>query len=291
MAFGGTNYLAYLPRLRNFAAAERAYNEIKPVRGSDNVRPIGLRRRKYERIEQRMGAQGIEYHILSGGYSALIYTPDNKITVTPTPWASAQFCMWLSRILYVHAFKARHLVWLGLNGTQAVPIAGPNVKIWFDDNSVAHHNVSAVLRKAVDRKSANASRNRMKEFLDFGMSMLKVCDGVFTKELVESVGMSFNRYGPSHVNISDSQIMRSILAKDDNEYTKALIYVCNKYTKAPVGRVNGEWYKRFNAKAFKRGLYNFHDIYAPEVYYIEESPVPTKWTSASRIVGIKTLDC
>lgn len=38
--------------INSFADAEARYNKVKPIRGSDNIRPIGDRRRKWERIHK-----------------------------------------------------------------------------------------------------------------------------------------------------------------------------------------------------------------------------------------------
>ena len=42
----------YYFRINSFADAEARYNKVKPIRGSDNIRPIGDRRRKWERIHK-----------------------------------------------------------------------------------------------------------------------------------------------------------------------------------------------------------------------------------------------
>lgn len=38
--------------INSFADAEARYNKVKPIRGSNNIRPIGDRRRKWERIQK-----------------------------------------------------------------------------------------------------------------------------------------------------------------------------------------------------------------------------------------------
>ena len=44
-------YYGYF-RINSFADAEARYNSVKPIRGSDDIRPIGDRRRKWERIHK-----------------------------------------------------------------------------------------------------------------------------------------------------------------------------------------------------------------------------------------------
>jgi hypothetical protein len=44
-------YYGYF-RINSFADAEARYNSVKPIRGSDNIRPIGDRRRKWEHIHK-----------------------------------------------------------------------------------------------------------------------------------------------------------------------------------------------------------------------------------------------
>ena len=45
------NYYYYFG-INSFADAEARYNSVKPIRGSDDIRPIGDRRRKWERIHK-----------------------------------------------------------------------------------------------------------------------------------------------------------------------------------------------------------------------------------------------
>lgn len=290
MAFGGTNYLYAIPRVRNYAQAEKLYSEVKPVRGDKNEpRPIGNRRRKYERIEK----VGCDYVIYSGGYPVVTYKPDNKIVLALTPWASPQFCMWMSRILGVPWFKANNLVWFA-STTENIPFAANKLTVWFDEWGELRHNVRVVLRKSTDRKAANKARARIKPFVEYGMAMLKLCDGVLGDEVLN---LTFHRprinprQNVEQLEMSDASMLRKMLDNDEEDYSLLLSYVCRRFIN-PVSRrsSNGTWDRAYPAEVFKRATYMFHDSYAPEIYYIEEVPIPPRYKAVTNIVGVKTLD-
>lgn len=291
MAFGGTDYLSYIPRLRTYAAAEKAYNEIKPLRGSkEDIRPIGLRRRKFERIEKHLGPNGPEYHVVNCGVSILVYQPDNKIRVNPPNWGSSNLAAWLTRILGTRSIKYCNRMWLGVGGN-AIPLVSNNLVVWEDETQTMRHNVEAILRRAVDRKAASVARKRVKPFMDYGMTMLKMSDGLITDETVAASGHSKVSNLHLRTELHDAEVFAKILSGDENEWLSAFVYVAFRWTPHRTRNFgNGmRWMRVFDANAFKRGLTRLHDYYSPEIYYIDEvTQLPTNWVAMTNIVGLKT---
>lgn len=292
MAFGSTDYLIAIPRVRNYAQAEKLYNAVKPVRGDNsNPRPIGIRRRKHERIEKN--PQDGSYIIRLYGYAMLQYMPDDTIHVAQAPpWASHTLSLLLMKVLGVQSAKFSNCIWLAASG-YGIPLVSSGIVIKEDVSPAGFntflHNVSAIQRKVVDLPEARKARSRIKDFVEFGTSMLKLSDGIITEETLEAAGAHRDsRFRMTVMPLQDDQIFDAMM--DENKWVTAFAHVALRHTRSVTKQVGAEWRSVYKPDAFKRAAYKLHDSLSPEVYKIDEFPLQRKWVRMSNIMGLTLND-
>lgn len=96
-----------LPFIRTYEQAKRMYDNIKPIRGSNNVRPLGDRRKQHQRIEEARrngtGAAGIAcvlYHT-----QCVTYYEDGTIHLAHGGYITQSTCKFIDRIAPVTSVR------------------------------------------------------------------------------------------------------------------------------------------------------------------------------------------
>ena len=113
-----------LPRIHNYAEAERLFHTIKPVRGKPHIRPLGYRRKQHMRICNGT-RDGKNY------YAALLYSTevirwfeDGTITLNCNNWVTQSTAAFIDRVcgiagcglfdskLWVRVAQKNYPIWL-----------------------------------------------------------------------------------------------------------------------------------------------------------------------------------
>jgi len=96
-----------LPLLRSYARAKQAYDNTTPIRGSNNVRPLGDRRKQHQRIEEAprnaAGAAGLACVLYRT--ACVTYYEDGTIYLAHGGYISQSTCTFIDRIAPVTAVR------------------------------------------------------------------------------------------------------------------------------------------------------------------------------------------
>ena len=159
----------------------KKYNETKPIRGRDvDVRPIGERRRDWERIE--LGAQG-EVRCVFYETPVVTYYPNGEIAVRQGRWATVN----TSEFMYTHSpfivSMAHKKLWVDVKGTK-YPIVDsePLVMVFVrdsggDGSTWIPKDLKPYKVQMVDRMKAKEVRAPYEGFITFVNTFLKMSDG------------------------------------------------------------------------------------------------------------------
>ena len=175
----------------NYDYMRNRYENTKPIRGrAVDVRPIDKRRRDWEQIVERKIIEGEATYV---AYAARLYDTDvvtyyhdGRIGLRIDGWATpstAEFIYsWIPR--GAHIFKKYNKLWINIrgSGTYLIPHNG-ELRIKKDgEYNITVLNPVQPKQKVVDRKAIKAVRDRIKPFTDFATAMLKMTEGLITKE-------------------------------------------------------------------------------------------------------------
>ena len=105
MGFGINGY--DLPLLRNYERAKARYDSIVPIRGSNNVRPLGDRRKQHQRIEvaPRNGAGAAGLACVLYRTACVTYYEDGTIHLAHDGYISQSTCTFINRVAPVTAVR------------------------------------------------------------------------------------------------------------------------------------------------------------------------------------------
>lgn len=158
--------------LRHYADAQYAYNNIKPVRGS-NVRPLGARRDKQYQVV-RLGADTEPYSYAARLWETNVITfhPDNTIVIEHGGWATALTMAFVQSVLGIKAYRTRGACVYEVNGIKySIKGKGSKLVLQAEEGRLCpSYNVKqAQTHKqwAVNRTAANNVRGRVKGFRDY----------------------------------------------------------------------------------------------------------------------------
>jgi len=101
-----------LPRFTRYAEAKAHYDKVKPIRGSDNIRPLTARRDKQMTI--RESARGIECVLHET--PVITYLPDDTISIQNGSWGTNltnQFIMGMLPSVWVSNKLDKTIICLG----------------------------------------------------------------------------------------------------------------------------------------------------------------------------------
>lgn len=252
--------------------AKQHYELTKPIRGrSDDVRPAGKRRRDWERIV-KLGDEKYAYRLYNT--DCVIYEP-NRITIACDKWASpltAQFIRYYSPFVCV---KAKNNLWINASNTGFVGFYPIYKQMFIDVDSEGqlHPRIEPVPVRTVNRKRANELRGRLREFIKYGTTMLKLSDGwitdQFRKEIMTDKFKDFMHRSRNAFPISVKDLAN--FTTDDPCAPAYMLMMLNNARSYDSRRGTTDTYKldyRYKPEAFKKAVYKFHDANQPEVYEI-----------------------
>jgi hypothetical protein len=96
-----------LPLLRSYARAKEKYDSIVPIRGSNNVRPLGDRRKQHQRIEvaKRNGAGAAGLACVLYSTACVTYYEDGTIHLAHGGYISQSTCTFINRVALVSGVR------------------------------------------------------------------------------------------------------------------------------------------------------------------------------------------
>jgi hypothetical protein len=158
---------------------QNRYNNTKPIRGrAEDVRPIGKRNRDWELVVKEVREDGEWFGAQLYGTKVAMYGPNGKAELRIDKWATPKTAEFLSSHSPFHAVKRRNHIWLSVQGVGAVPILKDQVaKFQFQDGKYVPAEPIKLKQKVVDRKASAEIRKRIKGFIDYATTMLKLSDG------------------------------------------------------------------------------------------------------------------
>jgi ribosomal protein L14 len=96
-----------LPLLRSYARAKEKYDSITPIRGTNNVRPLGGRRKQHQRIEvaKRNGAGAAGLACVLYNTACVTYYEDGTIHLAHDGHVSQSTCTFINRVAPVSGVR------------------------------------------------------------------------------------------------------------------------------------------------------------------------------------------
>ena len=163
----------YLPYLDNYAEAVKKYEDTKPIRGSDNRRPLG-RRRDHHTYWLRMVRGNVE--LVLHQTPVITYLPDNTVVLTNGTWVTNSTHEFISAVLRgVRASGWRGNTKLEVAGQmQFMPSKGEVVLVPGETSAFKFQATKPVMGYCMNRKAANNVRRRYAGFRAYFENFIKL---------------------------------------------------------------------------------------------------------------------
>lgn len=271
-----------LPHISYFHTARDHYNGIKPIRGSDNLRPLcdtrNGRRKKYLQIIEREKDKAYALRVYNT--DVITYMSDGTILINNGGWATNTTHNFISEVLRwkgVMAQTRNGETWLSLKGGDFRIANGVDAILEPDENDVLTlRNPDPVMVHKLDRKAWNQVRKQHSAFMSYISSMSK---------LLEPNERS-NRWG----ELSKQRRTLELLLNDDTNTREALLEQDPNSTwlsaleMFTVGATKHEWNYRANGTsswetslvipAFRKQAYDLLKcLYSGSLFVEEEAPL------------------
>lgn len=236
-----------------YERAKSHYESIKPIRGSDNLRPTGDRRKQWMTIRQ----EGENYIYSLYKQDCVVYTP-TSIIINTGKWftpTTAEFITAHTPI-GVYCVKQYKKLWLTVRPSPSsedlcLPV-NPSLTINVVDNKLVA-DVKPLMVRTVDRRKAKDARARLDEFITWGMTMLKLSDGWLTDDTRKEAGTEYIQ----------APRLRELLAAQESDYltmyVRVLVHANHHGTRRTA---NGYWEHQYTPEMFKRKVLAIHDAEA-----------------------------
>ena len=155
------------------------YNDTKPIRGrAEDVRPIGKRSRDWELLVKEERADGTWYGAYLYRTKVVMYGPNGDLELNVDTWATPKTADFMQSHSPFRVRKAHNNIWVSVRGVGEVPIPTNKVtKFKYIDGAWQPTEPVVLKQKVVDRKASNAVRAKVKGFIDYATTMLKLSDG------------------------------------------------------------------------------------------------------------------
>ena len=161
-----------------YDAMQNRFNNTKPIRGrAEDVRPIGERRRDWERIVKEERADGTWYGARLYQTNVVMFGPQGQIELSSGGWATPSTAAFMSDWSPFVVAKRERNLWASVgNHTYMIPHDTP-LKFQNTVNGYVALNPPTLKQRVVNRTAVAEMRKRIKPFVDFVTTMLKLSDG------------------------------------------------------------------------------------------------------------------
>lgn len=154
------------------------YNDTKPIRGrAEDVRPIGKRRRDWELLVKEDRADGVWYGARLYRTNVVMYGPNGQMELRTDDWTTPSTADFISSHSPFRANKTRGHIWVKLNGIN-IPVAKSGATKFRHMTDAWVLDQELILKqKVVDRSKSKQVRDRIRGFINYANTMLKLSDG------------------------------------------------------------------------------------------------------------------
>lgn len=186
-----------------YREAKQRYEEVKPIRGrSEDVRPLGKRRRDWERIVK---VSDTAYAIRLYDTNVVTYYEDGSVELCTGGWPSVSTAEMIELHSPFYTAKRSRNVWVW-NRYQStndnleaekyiVPANGTPVKFVRRDGRYVPETPQVIKQRVVDRTGIKELRAKIKPFLDYSKIMLNLSGGwLHLNTMLDLGGEKFNTY-------------------------------------------------------------------------------------------------
>jgi hypothetical protein len=168
---------------RDYAHFKAKYNNTVPIRGrSEDVRPIGERRRTHELITTKKYPCGqVSYCATLYGTDVVEYHNNGQVTLRTGGWATPSTADFMHEHSPFTVWKQDNKLWVRVTtpeGVKAFPV-GEELTIELVDGGPYYQPINKVLinKRVVDRAKAKVAREPLQPFLAWCKSFLAMSDG------------------------------------------------------------------------------------------------------------------
>ena len=274
-----------LPNISYFHTAQRHYNSIKPIRGSDNLRPLcdttNGRRKKHLQIIEREKDKAYALRVYDT--DVITYLADGRILINNGRWATSTTHKFISEVLRWRGVGARTLggeTWLSLKDRGEFRIAnGVDAVLQPDEDDVLTLlDPEPTIIHKLDRKAWNQVRKHHSAFTSYIGSMSK---------LIEPPENMHNYWSERH---KTHQVLQGLLR---NKYATRAAVMASEPNETwataleifTVGATKSELQRDFNAQTynwvvtlvrskFRKQAYDMLKcLYASSLFVEEEAPL------------------
>lgn len=164
--------------IRSYERAKQTYDSITPIRGTNNVRPIGDRRKHHQRIEiaKRNGAGAAGLACVLYSTACVTYYEDGTIHLAHGGYISQSTCKFIDRIAPVTAVRMDKQ-----RDCLVVRVAGGEYKcgkdgLWLKQNETGYVPVDPVPFKItlVDRVAMREVKKQYAAFMQYAVGLGKL---------------------------------------------------------------------------------------------------------------------
>lgn len=172
----------------NFEGAQTRWNKTKPIRGRNtDVRPIGERRRTWERIDREAIDEGMYvYHAVLYNTRVITWYPNGDIVVRSGGWQTPSTAEFIHTWSPFSCRKAHNKLWVdvrteGEHPAQSIksyPI-GDELRLNYTGFSNVYRPAAKVIvqKQVVNRAKAKEARAPLQPFLSWAKAFLTLSDG------------------------------------------------------------------------------------------------------------------
>ena len=197
-----------VPPTRRYETAKATYDRTTPIRGTDNIRPLG-ERRYWDTYWVRMNGDDVQFMLYKT--PVVTYHPGNTITLRTDGWNSISTRLFISQVLGLHCYSHRNTMVVEAGGEKFLLNRDtPTLKLKYEDGYLKPAQARPTMYGLrVNRKAANSVRARMKPFVEYlnGFISLRKTEtkGLWgrtvqvveadTQELADALGVVKNAHG------------------------------------------------------------------------------------------------
>lgn len=212
------------------------WENTKPIRGrAEDVRPIGKRRRDWEKITRKdLGNGEYSYCAVLYGTECVEYFPNGDVQVQYGGWGTPL----TAEFIHVHSpftcFKQNRKLWLrvkeGTGGDVKVyPLGAEGLRFkWVQNYDYEPIEPVVIKKRVVNRTKAKEARVTIMPFINWAKTILTLSDGWVMHETKKQVfGWKDNNYA-MHPITNDERMLEMVESGDDEQYLKALCLMTHR---------------------------------------------------------------
>jgi len=203
--YGYSNGRYQAEQVKNYHEAKQRYEEVKPIRGrSGDIRPLGKRRRDWERIVK---VSESAYAIRLYSTDVVTYYEDGAIELRTGGWPSVSTTEMIAYHSPFQSVKRNKQVWVWHSDKHKyiVPAYINECLRMVRVDGVYEPETPQVLKqRVVDRTSIKELREKISPFVKFTKTMLALSDGwINVKSMLELGGKKINGWRKGRIIYPD----------------------------------------------------------------------------------------